>query len=235
MTGHSTGERTAPNTEAGAEVRHGRKDDAGGLARAADLVRWALWLLAFTIAYNVVEGVVAVWFGSAARSISLVAFGLDSGIECGAAAVLLWRIAIELRGADEERTEAAERRAMRFVGGTFMALAIYVTAEAAMTLWNREPPEASVVGIVLTIVSLLVMPTLAWVKLRNARRIGSRALESEAKETIACAWLSSITLGGLAANAAFGWWWADPVAGLAMIPWLLREGMEGLRGEADCC
>jgi len=210
-------------------------DSADERARSTDLVRWALWLLGFTIAYNIGEGIIAVWFGSAAGSTSLVAFGLDSGIECGAAVVLMWRVVVEVRGADGERAEAAERRAMRFVGGTFMALAIYVAAEAATTLWNREPPEASVIGIVLTMVSLLIMPALAWVKLRNARRISSRALESEAKETIACAWLSAITLGGLAANAAVGWWWADPVAGLAMIPWLIREGMEGLRGKADCC
>jgi len=210
-------------------------DRAIAPARDVGLVRWALWLLGFTIAYNIVEGVIAVWFGSAAGSTSLVAFGLDSGIECGAAAVLSWRIAVDLRGADEERTEAAERRAMRFVGGTFVALAIYVTAEAATTLWNREAPEVSPVGIVLTVVSLLVMPTLSWMKLRNAKRIGSKALVSEAKETIACAWLSAITLAGLAANATVGWWWADPVAGLAMIPWLAREGVEGLRGETDCC
>ena len=197
-------------------------------------MRRALWFLGFTIAYNIGEGAIAVWFGNAAGSTALVAFGLDSGIECAAAAVLLWRIAVELRGADEERTESAERRAMRFVGGTFIALAIYVAFEAATTLWNRESPGSSPVGIVLTIVSLLVMPTLSWLKLRNARRIGSKALESEAKETIACAWLSAITLGGLAANAALGWWWADPVAGLAMIPWLIREGVEGLRGEVEC-
>jgi divalent metal cation (Fe/Co/Zn/Cd) transporter len=201
----------------------------------APLLRRALWLLGATIVYNVAEGVVAVWFGEKAGSTSLVAFGIDSGIECAASTVLLWRTAVQMRGADEERTEAAERRARRFIGLTFFALSAYVAVEAVLTLWDREAPETSPVGIVLTIISILVMPALSWLKLRTARRIGSRALEAEAKETVACSWLSAITLGGLGLNAALGWWWADPVAGLAMIPWLVREGLEAWTGEDECC
>jgi divalent metal cation (Fe/Co/Zn/Cd) transporter len=109
-----------------------------------------------------------------------------------------------MRGADEERTEAAERRARRFIGITFFALSFYVAVEAALTLWNREAPEASLVGMVLTILSLVVMPLLSWAKLRTVRRLGSCALEAEAKETVACAWLSAITLVGLGLNAALG-------------------------------
>lgn len=189
-----------------------------------------LWI---TLIYNVIEGVVAVWFGAKADSTSLVTFGLDSGIECAAAAVLLWRVTVELRGADEERAEAAERRAMRLVGMTFIALAAYVALESGIALWQRTAPDTTPVGIVLTALSLLVMPVLSWLKLVNARRLESKALVSEAKETIACTWLSAITLMGLGLNALFGWWWADPVAALLMIPWLVREGVEGLRGECS--
>ncbi len=196
-------------------------------------VRRALWLLGFSIAYNVIEGLLAAGFGLAANSIALVAFGLDSAIECAASAVLFWRMAIEAREEDEGRIERAEERARRFIALSFLALAAYVTVEAGLTLWNGETPETSLVGIVLAILSLLIMPTLAWRKLSVARNIGSRALEGEAKESAACAFLAAVTLAGLVANAALGWWWADPLAGLAMVPWLIREGFEGLQGEAD--
>lgn len=198
------------------------------------LIRRALGLLGLTILYNIAEGVIAVWFGAQAGSTSLVAFGLDSGIECAASAVLLWRLAVQMRGADEARMETAEHRARRFIGLTFFALALYVATEAALTLWDRDAPETSPVGIVLTVLSLIVMPLLAALKLRTAQRTGSRALVSEAKETVACAGLSAITLAGLGFNAALGWWWADPVAALAMVPWLIREGMEAWAGEDEC-
>ncbi len=196
-------------------------------------VRRALWLLGFSIAYNVIEGALAVGFGLAANSIVLVAFGLDSAIECAASAVLFWRMAIEARQEDEGRIERAEGRARRFIGLTFLALAAYVTVESGLTLSKGETPQTSIVGMVLAILSLLIMPTLAWGKLGAARNIGSRALQGEAKESAACASLAGITLAGLVANAALGWWWADPLAGLVMVPWLTREGIEGLQGEAD--
>jgi divalent metal cation (Fe/Co/Zn/Cd) transporter len=207
---------------------------ASEVATRDQLLRRALGLLGFTVLYNIAEGVIAVWFGGKAGSTSLVAFGIDSGIECAASGVLLWRMAVQMRGADAERTEAAERRARRFIGVPFFALAVYVLVEAGLTLWDRDAPDASPVGIVLTILSLIVMPLLAWLKLRTARGIGSRALAAEAKETVACSWLSAITLAGLGFNAAIGWWWADPVAALTMIPWLLREGREAWSGEDEC-
>jgi divalent metal cation (Fe/Co/Zn/Cd) transporter len=196
-------------------------------------LRRALWLVALTLAYNVVEAAIAVWAGTEAGSIALLGFGLDSVIECAAAAVLLWRLTVEVRGGDEERVETAERRSLRFVGLTFLALASYVLVESILTLSSGDRPSSSLVGIVLAAVSLMVMPLLAWMKLRTARRLGSAALEAEAKETLACAYLSFALLVGLALNAALGWWWADPVAALAMVPWLVREGVEGVRGEAD--
>jgi len=196
-----------------------------------DWARIGLQLVAITMAYNVIEAGVALWFGASAESIALLGFGLDSAIECAAAGVLLWRLSLESRGADAERLEQAERRVHRFVGGTFLALAAYVTAQASLTLWQAQAPEESIPGIILAAASLVIMPLVAWGKLRAAREIPSAALRAEAKETLACSYLSFALLLGLVANAAAGWWWADPVAALTMVPWLLREGMEGIRGE----
>ncbi|HEX2251707.1 MAG TPA: cation transporter [Thermoanaerobaculia bacterium] len=204
------------------------------LAGTGRWTRIALWLVLGTMAYNLVEAGVALAAGVAAESIALVGFGLDSIIELAAAGVLLWRLRLELGGADPETVEAGERRVLRFVGGTFVALALYVTAEAAWTLWRREAPAESTVGLVLAVASLLLMPAIAWGKLRAAREIGSGALRAEARETLACSYLSLALLVGLAAHAALGWWWADPVAALLMVPWLVREGWEGLSGEDRC-
>jgi len=202
------------------------------LASERDWTRIGLWLVGATLAYNVIEAVLALWFGAEAESIALVGFGLDSFIECAAAGVLLWRLGLEARGAEARALERAERRVHRFVGGTFLALAIYVTVQSVSTLWQREAPHESWVGIALAAASLIIMPLVSWGKLRAAREIGSAALRAEAKETLACSYLSLALLLGLVANATAGWWWADPVAALAMVPWLVREGMEGLRGES---
>jgi len=196
-----------------------------------DWSRIGLWLVGATLAYNVLEAAIALAAGAAADSIALVGFGLDSGIEVAAAAVLLWRLSLETRGVDGEDLARAERRVHRFVGGTFLALALYVTAQAGWTLLVRDAPQESLVGIVLAAASLVIMPLVAWGKLRAAREIASAALRAEARETLACSYLSFALLLGLVANAAAGWWWADPVAALAMVPWLVREGREGIRGE----
>ena len=204
---------------------------------AAERARWnrvASRLVLGTMGYNVVEAGVALASGVAAGSIALVGFGLDSLIECAAAAALLWRLRVEARGATSEAVEASERRVRRFVGGTFIALAIYVVAEAGITLAGGAHPEESVVGVVLALASLVVMPLVAWGKLRAATALGSASLRAEAKETLTCAWLSLALLLGLGANALAGWWWADPVAALLMVPWLVKEGIEGLRAQ-DCC
>jgi divalent metal cation (Fe/Co/Zn/Cd) transporter len=202
-----------------------------------DWARIGLWLVGATLSYNVIEAAIALASGAAADSIALVGFGLDSGIEVAAAAVLLWRLALEARGTDGEELERAERRVHRFVGATFLALAVYVTGQAGWTLWTHEAPQESLVGIALAAASLVIMPLVSWGKLRAAREIGSAALRAEAKETLACSYLSFALLLGLVANAAAGWWLADPVAALATVPWLLREGREGIRGEscADSC
>lgn len=199
--------------------------------------RWfriGLWLVGATMAYNVLEAVVALWSGAAAKSVALVGFGLDSVIETLAAGVLLWRLWVEARGADEDTIERTERRVHQFVGVTFFLLALYVTGQSLWVLWKQAPPEESPVGIALAVASLVIMPLVALGKLRAAREVGSPALRAEAKETLACSYLSFALLLGLVANAAAGWWWADPAAALLMVPWLVQEGLEGLRGE-ECC
>ncbi len=202
--------------------------------------RWqriGLALVVVTMAYNAVEAGLALFAGATAGSIALVGFGLDSIIELAAASALLWRLGVEARGADPERVEEVEHRVHRFIGLTFVLLAIYVVGQAGWTLWRQEAPEESLLGIVLAAASLLVMPLIAWGKLRAAREIASRALAAEAKETLACSYLSLTLLVGLLLNALLGWWWADPLAALAMVPWLVKEGREGLRGESceDAC
>jgi len=201
---------------------------------ARDWSRIALNLVAWTLLYNVIEAVIALVSGGEAASVALVGFGLDSLIETAAAAVLLWHLSVERGGADPERVARAEHRVHRFIGGTFLALTAYVLAQSGWTLWRAEEPSETKVGIALATLSLIIMPAVSLAKLRAAREVGSAALRAEAKETLACSYLSLTLLLGLGANALLGWWWADPVAALLMCPWLIREGLEGLRGE-ECC
>lgn len=196
--------------------------------------RLGLRLVLATMVYNMAEAVIALWSGTAANSIALLGFGLDSIIETIAAGVLLWRLRLEARGADSARVEVAEQQVQRVVGGTFIALALYVLAQAGWMLWQQQAPGESSIGIILAIASLVIMPLVAVGKLRVADRLGSDALRAEAKETLACSYLSFALLLGLLGNATVGWWWADPVAAVLMVPWLVKEGLEGLRGEGCC-
>ncbi|MYE56709.1 MAG: hypothetical protein F4X30_06485 [Acidimicrobiaceae bacterium] len=168
-------------------------------------------LTAATIGWNGVEGVVAVAAGIAAASVSLIGFGLDSGIEVSAALVLAWRLAQERRtGCKQE----ADRLAQRLIAVSFAALALYVGVESGRDLALGDQPDASLVGIGIAALSLVVMPVMARAKRKLAPLMGSRAVEAEAKQTLLCALLSGALLVGLSANAALGWWWADPLAGL---------------------
>ncbi len=194
-------------------------------------LRIGLGLVVATMVYNVVEACLALWFGAEAESIALVGFGLDSVIETAAAGVLLWRLWLEAQGADPEQVETADRRVHYFVGATFLALALYVSGQAGWMLWQQEAPSESLIGILLAVTSLVIMPLVSLGKMRAAAELGSAALRAEAKETLACSYLSFTLLLGLGANASVGWWWADPVAALLMTPWLIKEGMEGVRGE----
>ena len=187
----------------------------------------------FTIAWNSLEGVVAVVAGLVAGSISLVGFGIDSFIEVTSGAALLWRMKVD---ADVDRREQNERLALRIVGLCFIALAAYITYESIADLIRRQAPEHSIPGIVLACVSLLVMPLLSRAKRRVGTALGSAAMHADAKQTDFCAYLSAILLCGLLLNALFGLWWADPVAALVMAPIIAREGFEGIRGKVchDC-
>jgi divalent metal cation (Fe/Co/Zn/Cd) transporter len=197
------------------------------------LLRHALRLEAVTIAWNVLEAVIAIGAGILAGSIALVGFGLDSVIETVAAAALYWRLRAELLGSDGPALQRQERRALRIVGFTFLALAAYILYEASSTLWSREAPEPSPAGIALAALSLVVMPILGLAKLRTGRRLESRALVADSKETFLCSYLSFALLLGLGANAVYGAWWADPVAALLMLPWVVQEGLEALEGDCD--
>ncbi|HLL73651.1 MAG TPA: cation transporter [Pyrinomonadaceae bacterium] len=182
-----------------------------------------------TVGWNLCEGAIAVAAGAAAGSTALVGFGLDSFIESTSGGVLIWRLRHAGEG-DERR----ERIALKLVGASLLLLAAYVATDALWSLFKREPPEVSMVGVALAAVSLVVMPLLARAKRRVAARINSRALAADSRQTDICAYLSAILLAGLAANAAFGWWWADPAAALLMAPIIVREGLEALRGETCC-
>ena len=197
----------------------------------ADLVRRGRYLEYFTIGYNSLEGLIAVAAGLLAGSIALVGFGFDSLIEVTSGAVLLWRLHADL---DEERRERVEAISLRIVGACFVLLAIYVSFDSVKSLISREAPQESIVGIVLAAVSLIVMPLLVRAKRRVARGINSAALMADSKQTELCTYLSAILLGGLLLNALLGWWWADPVAALVMVPIIVKEGIEGLRGETCC-
>lgn len=192
------------------------------------LLTYALWLLMGTLVYNVVEAGLALWAGYQAGSIALVSFGFDSGIEIVAASVILWRMRVEARGAPPEVIEAAENRVYRIVGISFFLLATFVIIQSVWTLVSSSMPEESRLGLALAVASLIVMPLIAFGKHRLATKLGSPALLAEAKETLACSYLSFCLLLGLAANELWGWWWADPGAALLMVPWLVHEGLETL-------
>ena len=171
------------------------------------------WLTAATIGWNGAEGVIAITAGLAAGSVSLIGFGLDSGIEVSAALILAWRLAQERRtGCKQE----ADRLAQRLIAVSFAALAVYVGVESVRDLVLADRPGQSLVGIVMAALSLATMPLLARAKRRLAPLIGSRAVEAEANQTILCSLMSGALLVGLGANAALGWWWADPLAGLCI-------------------
>lgn len=182
----------------------------------------------FTIAWNSVEGLIAVFIGASAGSLSLMAFGIDSFIEVISGGILLWRLVGE---ANRSGREARERLALRVVGICFLALGLYVGVDAAITLLEHQTAQHSIPGIVLAIISLIVMPVLARAKRKVGARMGSAAMEADAMQTLFCVYLSAIMLAGLALNVAFGIWWADPAAALCMVPFIAREGVESLRGK----
>jgi divalent metal cation (Fe/Co/Zn/Cd) transporter len=200
----------------------------------APALRTALRLEYLTVGWNVVEGIVAIAAGLAAGSVALLGFGLDSFVETVSGGVLIWRLAAERRMADPAAIKRLDRRAHRLVGGSLFLLAVYVAGDATWTLWTGERPRPSIVGVVLTAVSLFVMRWLAQAKRRSAVALGSRAMQADAFQTTACWWLSLSALVGIALNTAWGLWWADPAAALGMTYFMVSEGREAWRGE-ECC
>ena len=187
-----------------------------------------------TVGWNAIEGMVAVAAGLIAGSIALVGFGLDSFIEVTSGLTLLWRMSVD---ADVHRRELNEKRAVRIVGVCFLLLAAYVAYESVLDLWSKKASEHSTPGIILACVSLIVMPMLSRAKRKVGLALGSAAMHADAKQTEFCTYLSAILLLGLLLNTIFGLWWADPVAGLVMVPIIAKEGIEGWQGKAciDCC
>lgn len=184
------------------------------------------WL---TTLWNVAEAAVAIVSGSVAGSAALIAFGADSLIEVLSGAAVLWRLMKAGPRANEAEHAAADRRAHLAVGVTFFLLAVYILLDAGSSLLAREVPGRSPLGLALAIASLIAMPILAFSKQRVGRLMGSRALEADAIETWLCAYLSATLLLGLGLNAALGWWWADPVSALAMVPFMLWQGRAAIR------
>ena len=199
--------------------------DRQAVVRRGQRLTWA------TIAYNSLEAILALAAGLMAGSVALVGFGFDSVIELSSSVAGLWRLHSDASMADRERSE---RHALRAIGFCFLLLAVYVLADAVRTLVARERPQESVIGILIAGGSLVVMPILARAKRRVAAQLTSRALTAEARQTEICWYLSLILLAGLLLNAVWGWWWADPMAGLAMVPLIAYEGFEAVRGRTVC-
>ena len=197
----------------------------------ATLRRTALVLVAAGLAWNLVEAVVAFWAGVQAGSVALLAFGLDSVVELFAGGVLVWRL-LQDEGGDDDET--AENRARRLIALTFFVLAAYVGIHSIATLSGWIPrPEPSLVGVAIAVASMVVMSVLYVAKMRIAVRMQSRSLRAEAMESLFCDLQDVAVLVGLGFNAWLAWWWADPVAALALVPFFIKEGMENLSGEHE--
>lgn len=201
---------------------------AGPLAaeRRVTLQRRIRWVVGATITYNVVEAVVALTAGRVASSSALIGFGLDSVVEVLSAAAVAWQFAAP----DPQRRE---RAAMRVIAVSFFGLAAFVAVDAVRTLAGANEPEHSPVGIALAAVSLVVMPGLSWFERRTGLELGSASAVADSKQTLVCSWLSGVLLVGLVLNSTLGWWWADPLAAIAIAAFAAREGWEAWHGEAE--
>lgn len=201
----------------------------------AGLLRRALLLEIVTVGWNIIEGAIAVTAAMAAGSVALLGFGIDSFVESFSGGILLRRLRAERQEMSGAEIERLDRGARKLVAVSLFLLAAWVAFDAARALWERDRPETSLVGIILTAVSIFVMLWLGREKRRAAAALGSRALAADAFQTTACWWLSIITLAGIGLNALLGWWWADPAAALAMTALIVHEGREAWRGEeCDC-
>ena len=194
--------------------------------RRERLHRRVRFIVAFTITYNVLEAVIAIWAGVLASSAALIGFGLDSVVEVLSAVAVAWQFTRK----DPERWEKATVRA---IGLAFFALAGYVTIDAILSLVSRDAPEHSPLGLGITALSLLVMPALAWYETRTGRELGSKSVLADAKQLLLCVYLSGAVFIGLILNSLLGWWWADSVAALVVAALAVREGIEAWRGDIE--
>jgi divalent metal cation (Fe/Co/Zn/Cd) transporter len=208
-------------------------------------VRAGIWIELVTLVWMTIEASVAITVGFATRSVSLQGFGIDSIIELIAGGILLWRLLVEQRGGSLERIEQAERRASWVTAISLFALAAYIVGASALSFVTGTRPESSWWGVGLAVAATIGMPLLWQGKLRVAKRIGSAALKADAACSVTCAYMSLTLLAGLLLNRFFGWWWADPIAALGLVYFLIREGREALHeartgetcscSEDDCC
>lgn len=200
--------------------------------RKGQLVR-GLRLEYFSITWNVLESVIGIVAGILSGSVALIGFALDSVVESSSAGILIWRLRSERTGT--RSAESAEKLAVRLVAAAFFLLAGYVAIRAVTHLVRQIHPEESLIGILLAVVSLIVMPLLARAKRGAARELDSRSLQADSKQTTLCMYMSALLLFGLAANSLFGWWWADPIAGLGIAALAVREGHQLWTTEDFCC
>jgi divalent metal cation (Fe/Co/Zn/Cd) transporter len=204
-----------------------------GIENRTELVRQAFWLEWLTIAWMVIEAIVAIASGLAAHSITLLAFGLDSVIELISAGVLIWRLTIELQRG-QKFSEDAEQRASRIGGALLYALATYVVISAGWSLWTQRAEDFSMPGLLVALAAIPIMYFLAKRKIDISEQIGSRALRADAIESVTCGWLSVVVVVGLAAQYVIGAWWIDSVTSLGIVWFLVKEGREAWAGE-ECC
>jgi divalent metal cation (Fe/Co/Zn/Cd) transporter len=195
--------------------------------------RFGLLLSYFTVGYNVVEGIVSVIVGSLTGSVALVGFGLDSFIESLSGSVMIWRLSKHGKISHEEE-EAVEAKAANLVGVTFFILAAYILYEAVGRLIDREAPDASLLGIVIAVLSLLIMPWLAYLKNKTGKAAGIHSLVADSKQTFVCVLMSIALLVGVAANYLFSIWWLDPVAALFFVVILVKEGYSAIKNKDLC-
>ena len=202
-------------------------------------IRLGVWIELVTIVWMTIEASIAITIGFATRSVSLQGFGIDSIVELIGGGILLWRLLVEQRGGSVERIEHAERRASWVTAISLFALALYIVGDSALSLLTHTRPTASWWGVGLALAAAIIMPVLWQGKLRIAKRIGSAALKADAACSVTCAYMSLTLLAGLLLNRFFGWWWADPLAALGLVYFLVQEGREALHeartGETCSC
>lgn len=191
-----------------------------------------------SIFWMIVEAAVAIGAGIVAHSLALTAFGADSIIELVAGGILLWRLYVESNGASIERVQQAEKRASWVVGVSLIALAIYIVVMAGYDLWTRSGSETSVLGLALAVASGIIMPYLSRAKKKIGTQIGSKALRADGSCSIVCAYMAWTLIVGLVLTAFLGWWWLNALAGLALVYFIVKEGIEAIqeaRGVEDAC